>query len=182
MTQTRVIHLVVHGRILEVYVNLMLPGGEKSLMWGKLFDHDRDGRLNAKELQRLGQHLSSYAGRGLVGHFQGKTIPLRLLEVQSSRLRGSPQQGRYSWDYRYQGDLPERGEGEYLLGIALQPLWKDERIPVALTTLAPDTLKDSFGSYVFPDRRRATCQAYAARPSCSFVLLARRLSPKKKVH
>lgn len=170
--QTRIIHLLVKGQQVELYINFLLPRSPKARFWITLFDRNRDRRLSPNERRALGAHLARRVTRS-INLFVGKQqIRLKQTELQNSKLRGNPRKRSYSWDYRLSGRLQTAIDNTQSIKLRLKRLFPSEIIPVALVALGAYKLKRTRTSYVL--RRngtdRAVCQLSPPNATCLFTI------------
>lgn len=187
---TRVIHMILHDDVLEVYINFLLPPGPKVRLWMALFDRNRDGRLGAGEQLALGRFIAPKIVHGFTLLANQKTCSVMLREVQNSRLRGDPQQKKYAWDLRYRSHPLSLQEGLNRLEIRLPFLTPSEEIPVALYVEKNFHVRRiTKGPRRQPKRRvakkakrlgsqRAICRLFQQRASCAFWIEKRASSPR----
>jgi hypothetical protein len=173
---TRVIHMILHDDALEIYINVLLPSHPKMRVWMALFDRDRDGKLDAQEQMALGRFLAPKIVHGFALLANKKVCSLVLREVQNSRLRGSPQQRKYSWDYRFQIKILSLQEGLNRLRLAFPLLSIDEEVPIALITqkgflhrtMRPKSADNARSQARSLGKDRAICRIHRGNDHCTF--------------
>lgn len=177
--QARIVHIVLHGQRVELYVNFLLPRGAKSRLWLTLFDRNRNRKLEPKEQQALGGYLSRLVTRGLHLTHKGTPLKLTLKEWRNSQHRGDPRKRRYSWDYRLQTQL-RPGKGKQALHFSARLLFQKEQLPVAVVGLKPWHLIRTKTSYVLQRNGvdRSVCQLNQKRTLCRFALHNKRTRPR----
>ncbi len=170
-SQTRVVHLIATKSRLECYVNFLLPKGRKSAFWIRMFDRDRNRKLDPGEQLLLGQALAKRYLQRFSATLNQTQLRWRLREVQNSRLRGNSLRGSYAWDYRFSAVIRASPLGRYRLSIRFPLLYAKEQIPLALLLLGGQTLLKTSTSYVLlkKSKPRAICRMESKRPTCFFA-------------
>lgn len=170
LLQARVVHILVTSSRIECYVNLLLPKTGKAQLWKRLFDRNRNRKLDAGERLLLGKFLAKRYVSKFVVTLNGVQQTLVLREVQNSRLRGNPKRGRYAWDYRFSVKDPDVSEDTNTMSLKMPVLFAKEMIPVAVVPMGNIKLLATTTSYLLrkKGRARAICRLDQKRDSCSF--------------
>lgn len=171
LVQARVVHILVAKHRVEFYVNFLMPKRGKALLWKRLYDRNRNGKLEPGERQLLGQFFAKrYLSRFSLW-LDGTKLTMKLREVQNSRLRGNPARGSYAWDYRFSAIQPGFEGSSHKLKLEIPILFEKEMIPVALATMDGQTLKGTPSSYLLRSKGgvRSVCRIDRKRQTCLFA-------------
>lgn len=174
--QTRIVHIILHHNSIEVYINFLLPRSPKIALWSRMFDRNRNRRLEPSEQQKLGMYLRRYAEKGLTLQIDKKTTPLKWVELQNSRLRGNARQGKYCWDIHLRGHWRrDPKKTAQTLRIRMKPLFKHEWVPVAVVALEGIRLAQTSTSYILRRNQiyRSVCKMSLKRMLCDFKIVVR---------
>lgn len=165
----RRVRLLLHHHKLEVYLNLLLAPSPSNRWLLRLFDRNRNHSLEPREQMALGRYVGGRFLQGIQIQFNGQSLRLSLREVALNRGCSQPRLARYCWDYRFQSPTPSLRSGVNKIKVRLRPLFRQEKIPVAMYPWNKDRLHKSPSSHVMP-RGQALCLLEAQRPSCLFLL------------
>ncbi|TNE48198.1 MAG: hypothetical protein EP343_16430 [Deltaproteobacteria bacterium] len=171
LVQARVVHILVAKKRVEFYVNFLMPKRGKAILWKRLYDRNRNGKLEPGEQQMLGEFFAKrYLSRFSLW-LDGAKLTMKLREVQNSRLRGNPARGSYAWDYHFSAVQPDYVGSSHKLKLSIPILFEKEMIPVALASVDSQTLKATSSSYLLrrKTKTRAVCRMDRKRQSCLFA-------------
>lgn len=171
LKHTRIVHILIPTKSIEVYLNLLLPKHAKVELWRRLFDRNGNRKLEPKERLALGRYLGQRYLKALKLQANQQPLTLHLSEVENSRIRGDIRRHRYAWDYHFHAPLPPKLVGKQIkLRFQLPLLFAKEIIPVALVPLKGQRLKATKTSYLLTknERKWAICRIDRNKRSCLF--------------
>ncbi len=171
LVQVRVVHILVAKHRVEFYVNFLMPKRGKAILWKRLYDRNRNGKLEPGERQLLGQFFAKrYLSRFFLW-LDGTKLKMKLREVQNSRLRGNPARGSYAWDYRFSAIQPGFEGSSHKLKLEIPILFEKELIPVALASMDGQILKGTPSTYLLRSKgkTRSVCRIDRKRQTCLFA-------------
>lgn len=169
LKQVRIFHLLVQGTQVQCYINLLLPKSPKSLLWRRLYDRNRNGRLEPSERRALGQGMRHLVIRGVELTYLGQRLRLTFREVQNSKLRGTPRKGQYSWDYRFSARATASPKARSLK-LRVKRMLDGEINPVAVIAIDGTRMKATSTSYILRRKGidRAVCKLTRTQRTCHF--------------
>jgi hypothetical protein len=172
-SQPRVFHLIVHKKGVELYVNFLLPRTSMSRFWLRLFDRNRNKRLEPRERLALGRFLVRRGTLLKGGRFfwNEQAFSWRFREIQNSRLRGNPRGQSYAWDVRFTARLPQWTQGTHQLSLTLPLMTPKEKLPLAGVVVGPEfRFLRTRSTALIRKKTRALCTLQKRQKSCVFLL------------
>ena len=174
----RVVHIILNEGRVEFYFNCELPQTPQAELYYSIFDFDRNGKLDRRELLKLGRYLALKWCRPGKLSLDGMPIKYSLKEVEISKLRGNPRKKRPAWDIWFSGNISPQlvqsmnAKGKHLLSVQIYRLALGEIVPIALINLSRRfSLLPSKTSYVIQrkGREEAICRTDFKRDTCHFI-------------
>ncbi len=179
----RIVHLLLTKGRIEIYFNCTLPKGAKGELLLRLFDKNRNRKLEKSESLSLGRYLSATLCRPKEVKLNGRPLRLKLVELEESSIRGDRKKGIYSWDIHFSIKISEKllykikKKSQYNLNISIPQVADREVVPIGLILIrAPGwELKATDSSYILrkSPRQEAVCMA-RAKGNCTFRWSVRR--------
>ncbi len=166
LRQARIIHLVLHGTTLELYINFLAPRTPQMLAWISLFDENKDRRLSPTEQLKLGLFLKRWVIQGLTVYQDKKKLKFIFKEFDNSALRGAPRLHRYAWDYHFQ--IKGLSKNPRLIRVNAKLLFPKEIVPVAMVTKNVLPFQKTQTSLPIKRGRVALCRIDTKRTACLF--------------
>jgi len=181
LANPRVVHIVIHGDTMELYINFLMPKTPKSLFWIRMFDRNRDGRLMPMEQKALGDYLGARYFRGIRVQTDQRQSWFKLKEARNSTLRGNAFKGGYCWDFRFTAKGIGLKYGKNNITVTIPQLYPRENIPVAFTSADRDRIAVTKTSKLVFRKKRlyAVCTIKTGTKSCLFTLIRPRPGKKK---
>ncbi|HAA58775.1 MAG TPA: hypothetical protein DCE42_28695 [Myxococcales bacterium] len=174
LQQARIVHLIPHGDQIECYINLLLPKSPKVILWHRLFDQNKNRKLEPNERKKLGLYLRKYLTLQPTLIVNGKTQKWTFKEVQNSSYRGNPRQKKYNWDFRFTANKLPIKKGKNTIQIGFKLLFQTEQIPTAMVIQGTETLKRTKTSIPLKMGTKAICKIHAQQTTCTFMLIKKK--------